>query len=469
MTEPFQTQKIARFALSGFEDLPPDITDQLKKHLLDSVGSLLHSLNQSSVKKLIRQFRDLGDSGKCTVPVLGGLALDRAAQFYTALIRYPDFMDNFLGKEATCHPCDNIGGLLAAGQVANTQGKDFLLAMAIGYAIECTLVEEIPVMKEGFDHTLLLGYSLAASVGRLLRLDEAQLAHAIAMTGCTVNPIVTCRASYTYEWKGFTSSMVASDCINIVMLAKEGMTGPLSLFEGPRGFSDIFSMNLEHDWSAADFDIIRRCILKQFNAEVHGQSALETATSLKKKHGFSAADIQSVDVTTFLTCYRIIGGGAYGDRHNVQSKEQADHSLPYVLAVLLIDDEVYPEQFNEQRILKSDVQELLKKVKIKTMVPFHEPAQVAGALDPYTVVYPRKMKAKVVITLNNGDQFEGEQDDYHGFFTRPLGWEEVIKKFHRLASENAGDELRDQIIAAIRDMENHPVAHLTNLLAKAGN
>ena len=74
--------------------------------------------------------------------MLGHLPPDRAGQWYTALIRYPDFMDNFIGKEATCHPSDNIGPLLAAAQQLNLNGRDFLLAMAIGYTIECTLVED---------------------------------------------------------------------------------------------------------------------------------------------------------------------------------------------------------------------------------------------------------------------------------------------------------------------------------------
>ena len=52
---------------------------------------------------------------------------------------------------------------------------------------------------------------------------------------------------------------------------------------------------------------------------------------------FHPTEIESVEVTTFLTAYHIVGGGLYGDRKEVHSKEQADHSLPYVLAVLLLD------------------------------------------------------------------------------------------------------------------------------------
>jgi 2-methylcitrate dehydratase len=120
--------------------------------------------------------------------------------------------------------------------------KEFLAAMAVGYAVECRLVEEIPVMMKGFDHTVLLAYSLTAAISRMLHLAASEAAHALAIAGCSINPLVTSRASYTYEWKGLASSFVAQSCVNFALMAREGLTGPLSLFEGPKGFDEIFGM-----------------------------------------------------------------------------------------------------------------------------------------------------------------------------------------------------------------------------------
>jgi 2-methylcitrate dehydratase len=107
---PPQTIQIARFALGArYEDIAPDIIDQLKRHLLDSLGSAVHAVQRPTIQKLIRQVQSLGGGGHCPAPGIGKTTPDRAAQLFTALTRYPDFMDNFLGKEATCHPSDNIG------------------------------------------------------------------------------------------------------------------------------------------------------------------------------------------------------------------------------------------------------------------------------------------------------------------------------------------------------------------------
>jgi 2-methylcitrate dehydratase len=454
MKKELQNRQIAKFALNAsYKSLSPDIIEQLKIHLLDAAGSLIHSTRQPSIQKVLKQIKLMGESGHCKVPLAAGMAYDRAAQFYTALIRYPDFMDNFLGKEATCHPSDNIGALLAIAQYKKTSGKDFLIAMAVAYQLQCRLVKEIPVMKEGIDHTLLLGYSIIASVARLIGLKEEQAAHALGIAGSSIAPMVSSRAAYTYEWKGFASSMDASECVEIAFLAKQGMTGPIALFEGPKGFKEVFDMKLDYDWSNETFELIPRCILKKYNAEVHAQSTLEAVIDLKEQFDVKVKDIKKIDITTFLTAYHIIGSGAYGNRKLVASKEQADHSLFYLVAVALIDGEVYPEQFLPERINRKDVQQLLQKVFVHTGFPLHKPVTVAGILDPYTQVYPDKMKSKVTIHLSSGKKLTCEKEDYHGFFTRPFTWEDCIEKFKRLTNPVINSRLQQDIINTIHTFE----------------
>jgi 2-methylcitrate dehydratase len=456
MTKDLQNIQIAKFALNAvFNDIDDAITDQLKRHLLDSIGSLIYATTSASIKKMAKQMEMIGPGNTCKVPVLKTLAYDRAAQWYTALIRYPDFMDNYLGKEATCHPSDNIGALFAASQFRQTSGADFLTAMAVAYQIECRLVEEIPVMKEGIDHTLLSAYSTVAGISKLLGLTEIQVAHALGIAGCSISPIVTSRASYTYEWKGFASSADAMECMNIVMLAQQGMTGPIALFEGPKGFKEVFDMNLDYDWEHENFELIKKCVLKKYNAEVHSQSAIEAALTLRENYSFDVDDIESIKVTTFLTAYHIIGSGAYGDRKTVKSKEQADHSMFYLIAAAILDGELYPEQFTPERINRNDVQELLQKVDVRTTVPLHKPVTVAGFLDPYTKAYPDKMKAQVEIVLKDGRELTVEKDDYPGFFTHPMSWDDVIKKFKRLCAGIIDHRKQQEIIQTVKGLEKH--------------
>lgn len=460
-----QNRQIAHFALAKtFEDVGRHNIDQLKKHLLDSLGSLIHASTKPAIHKMVRQMEAIGEGGACKVPLLKKLPYDRAAQLLTALIRYPDFMDNFMGKEATCHPSDNIGALLAASQFAPTSGRDFLTAMAIAYQIECRLVLEIPVMKEGIDHTLFLSYSITAAVSRMLGLTKEQTAHALGLAGCSLSPLAVSRASYTYEWKGFASSFDAFNCMNIALLAQQGMTGPIALFEGPKGFAEVFNMKLDYDWYGESFELIKKCVLKRYNAEVHSQSAIEAIMELRGKNDIRIEDIEKVNITTFLTAYHIIGSGSYGDRKTVETKEQADHSLFYLAAVALLDGEIYPAQFEPERIGRKDVQELLQKVHVHTISPLHKPLAIAAVLDPYTEAYPGKMKAKVEIVYKNGDILSCKKEDYYGFFTRPLTWDDTIDKFKRLCTGVIDDTRMQRIIDTVQDLENQPMDTLLDLI-----
>ena len=227
-------------------------------------------------------------------------------------------------------------------------------------------------------------------------------------------------------------------------------------------------MELKFDWRKDKFDLVKKCVLKNYNAEVHAQSLIEAALDLKTLHRFDASEIVSIEVSTFLTVYHIIGGGEYGERMNVQSKEQADHSLPYILAATLLDDQLYPEQFSPKRIMKGDVQNLLKKVKVKTNFPLHKPKQVAGVLDPYTAAYPDKLKGKLTIKLKNGKEFSLEKEDYYGFFTRPLYWTDVEKKFKKLTQKIINEKQQDAIIDVIQNLETKKMQDLFVLLHKIG-
>ncbi len=446
-----QTRQIASFALrSNLAGIPKATAEQLKRHLLDAMGSFIYATQATTIAKLTKALQ---------IPLFNTrweqVAADKAALLYTALIRYPDFMDNFLGKEATCHPSDNIGPLLAVTHRQPVTGSDFLCAMAVAYQVECRLVEQIPVMINGFDHTVLLAISATAGIGKLFGMTEEQIAAAIGIAGCSQNPLVSSRASYTTEWKGLASSLVTQNTMQIAQMAANDITGPVLLFEIPeKGFNDIQGMPLTYDWSKENFDLVKKCALKSYNAEVHTQSAIEAVLMLREKEQISPADITHVAICTFLTSYHIVGGGEYGSRDVVRTKEQADHSLPYVIAVALLDGKVMPEQLLESRILQNDVQSLLKKIQVQTKFPFHKPVKVVGLLDKYTAVYPEKLMAKVTVTMKDGKKYTQTTEDYHGYYTRPFSWSDTVRKFRQLSNGIISADAQQKMIEMISDIEH---------------
>ena len=94
---------------------------------------------------------------------------------------------------------------------------------------------------------------------------------------------------------------------------------------------------------------------------------------LKERHHFGADEVEQINVETFDVAYNVIGGGDEGDKiSGITTKEQADHSLPYILAVAVLDDTVTPEQYRSDRIRQSDLQDMLRRVTVKPRPSYPE-------------------------------------------------------------------------------------------------
>ena len=106
--------------------------------------------------------------------------------------------------------------------------------------------------------------------------------------------------------------------------------------------------------------------------------------------------------------------GEEGDKAHVTTKEEADHSLPYMVAVALLDGDVTPAQYRPERIQKEDVQTLLRKIFVK---PVYE----------YSKRFPDSMPVRLTVTLKDSRVFIIERDDYEGFHTRPMPWRRLYK------------------------------------------
>jgi len=464
-----EAERLAAFIVSAsYDRISPLARQRLKIHLLDSIGCAIGALGGEPIRKIREQYEDFGVvemSHGCTLIGGGKTAPDRAAFYNTALIRYLDFMDSYLVAGETCHPSDNIGAVLAACEYAESAGKDFLTALAVAYQVECRLTDEAPILQKGFDHTTQLAYSVAAGVSKALGLDEEKTANAVAIAGTDFTSLAVVRAAPGSMWKGLASAATAMGATHSTFLAMRGVTGPMEVFEGPKGFRETLKSKFSIDWSREGLDRVTGAILKRYDAEIHTQSALEGALELKEAHGFGGEEVDRVEVRIFPTAYAITGGGELGDRTRVAIKEQADHSLPYLIAVALLDGRVTPEQLLPARIARDDVQRLLRRVEVRPIVPLEKPRAIVEHVDPTSRRYPQEMPCHLAICLKDGRRLEIEKRDYEGFRTRPLSWAQAAEKFDALTSPYANEALRRELQQAVAEIESIRVSDLTGMLA----
>src|SRR6201996_2480016 len=176
-----QVEALAKYAArASFADLSAQSRQQLPVHILDSLGCCIAALGAGPVEACRAQVADFGGNGPCAL-ISGGSANPIFAAFWhTALVRYVDFMDNFLAPTETCHTADNFGVALTAAQLGGGTGRDLMLGVALGYTVQSRLAGHGNFMTRGFDHTAQLAFSHNAAAGRLLGMTEAQIANAIA-------------------------------------------------------------------------------------------------------------------------------------------------------------------------------------------------------------------------------------------------------------------------------------------------
>ena len=132
-----QVEALAKYAArASFADLSAQSRQQLPVHILDSLGCCIAALGAGPVEACRAQVADFGGDGPCAL-IGGGKANPIYAAFWhTALVRYVDFMDNFLAPTETCHTADNFGVALTIADYVGGSGRDLMLAVALSYTVQ---------------------------------------------------------------------------------------------------------------------------------------------------------------------------------------------------------------------------------------------------------------------------------------------------------------------------------------------
>lgn len=446
--------ELAGFAINTtYNDFNERSLVQLKLRILDGLACAVGAIGHDPVERVRNHVEELGGNG--LVSLVGGerTAPDRAALYNGFLVRYLDFNDSYLAAGETCHPSDNIAPVLAAAEYSDLDGEGFLTALGVAYQVHTRLSDEAPVRDHGFDHTTQGSYAAAAGVSRALGLDPDETANAIAIAGTALNALRVTRTGEISNWKGLAYPHTAFGATHAAWLAKHGITGPPEVFEGNKGFMHAIAGDFAIDWSAESLDRVEETIVKKYNAEIHSQSAIEGLLELRERHDIDPSAVAAIDVEIFDVARDIIGGGEEGDKTVVRRKEEADHSLHYMLAAAMLDGQVLPAQYAPARIEADDIQSLLRRVAVSERPEYSER-------------FPDEMPCRIEVELEDGTSHAVEKDDYEGFHSRPATWETVREKFEALAAPRTDGVWRDEVAGVVRELEAHSVRDLVGLLTE---
>ena len=456
----FVTWKLAAWASKlTFDDLSAEAVHAAKLFLFDSFGCALGGSQQHDVQIMLAHLKAMGGRKTCTCFGSGGGFKTNPvdAAFLNALmIRAMDYNDIYW-KADPCHPSDIIPGPLAICEMLELGGKDLILGTIIAYEIEMRLCEfGSPGIREyGWHHATLTAIAAPIAAGAVLGLTPEGIQQAIGISASPAMCLGAVTAGKLTNMKNTVDPLATRRGVEAALLAQRGYSGPEHLIDGKESFThcfgkfggtfhlDMLADNLPS--SPGDHFKVIDCGMKSFPIEALSHAPLTAMMKIVNDQlggprNVKPDDIAEIKVEVIARAADILGDPA---KYRPTSKETADHSLPYSLAVGLVDGMVTPLQFKEERIRDPKLPTVMDKVKV---VPN----------DEFESLFPKFQPSRVTITMTpsgGGRSFQQRVDVPKGDPRDPMTEEEIAVKFNALGEEVVGKKACRELHKLIMEIE----------------
>ncbi|MCD6426327.1 MAG: MmgE/PrpD family protein [Anaerolineales bacterium] len=429
--------KMAQWALDlQFEDIPEKSIWEAKRFLLDSMGCALAAVNNEDMEAMYRFTEKLGGTPEASV--IGReykTNASNAALMNCLLTRAMDYNDIYW-EEDPSHPSDLIGAALAAGEVNGKSGKEVLEAIIVNYELMLRWCHAAhPGVREiGWHHASLVQFVSPVVAGKLYDLDLDQMVAAVGISSSSHFTLGGVVAGHLTNMKNTAAPLASQAGVIAAMIAKEGYSGPVEVFEGKEGvFEVIDSVKWRPEWVLKDLGkefMITKCAYKAFPTEALTHQPISAAMQVCQEQNLVAEDISEILVETTVRGADILSDPS---KFKPKTKETADHSLPYVVAAAVADGNVLPSSFSDEKLKDPRIWDLLGKIKV--------------VADPeIDAMFPGVKRARVTITNNEGQSFTAQVDNAKGSPLNPMSDEEIISKFRANAGAVLSVDQQDQVI-----------------------
>ena len=413
------TELISSYSVAlDYSSLPHVTVRETKRRIIDSLGCAMGGFlsepakiarRVASITSSVFSSRILG-SGDRTSPEMAAFA-------NTVMVRYLDCNDTFVSTGAG-HPSDMIPAVFAVADPRHATGEAVITATVLAYEIYGRFAEQVASGEKGWDQGIFSVIGSACAAGEILGLSQREMAHATSLAITPSLPLAQTRVGELSMWKGCATAHAARNGVFAALLAREGMEGPHDPFEGRHGLWDQATgpVWLEPLGSAQIPFKLNETSLKFFPSQIHTQAPISLALELRKK--VKLEEIESINVETYQTAWR--SAGSEPEKWDPQTRETADHSLPYLIAVAFMDGVVTPASFVADRVRDPGLRPLMQKITIKENPDF-------------TRQYPEAQVSQIEVVTRAGQHIVERARYPKGHRKNPLTDEELEDKFCSLA------------------------------------
>ncbi|MBU7012449.1 MAG: MmgE/PrpD family protein [Theionarchaea archaeon] len=432
------SHQLAKFALQlQYEDIPSEAQKEAKRFLLDSIGCALAAVHNEDMDNAFQYIKALGGHQHATIIGYGHQTnVPNAALMNALLIRALDYNDIYW-KQDPSHPSDILPAALSTGEYRHCSGKELITGIVIAYELEMRmcLAAHPGVREVGWHHATLTQFVSPIVAGKMLGLTEEQIVAAVGISGSSHSTFGGVVAGALTNMKNTADPMATEAGVRAAMLAETGYTGPVKVFEGKEGLFEVINnvkwdQNILTDGLGEKF-LITDCEYKAFPTEALTHQPITAVLHIMKEHRIDPRNVRQVLVETTTRGADILSDPS---KYNPTTKETADHSLPYCIAVAVARGNVLPSDFEPDALTDPLVRKLIQKIKVV-------------ANPEIDALFPKVKRAICTITTTDGE-YTRQEDFARGSKGYPMTNEELVSKFKANASSQMSKEQMNKIVDA---------------------
>jgi len=349
------------------------------------------------------------------------IAIDAAAFANGIAARYLDFNDIYLSKEAV-HPSDNIPACIAMAEALGASGEELLIALIVGYEVHCRLADTLSTRQGKWDNVILGAIAASVMAGTLLKLDVQQLAQAICMAATGNIALMQTRTGTLSEWKSAAAAYAARAGVFSALAAFQGISAPALAFEGAYGLFSKVTGQPDKNVFMTPVKCFRLTDthLKAYPSQYFTQTAISAALSIRNQ--INTAEAEKIMIHTFE--FGLLAAADTKEKWRPTTRETADHSMPYCVAVALLDGELTTAKFEDACLRRDDVRALMEKIEVAEDIAL-------------TAQYPAKVPTRIQVVLRGGQSTQTLMDYPLGHSQNPMSAAQVAVKFTDLCGDTA--------------------------------
>lgn len=416
-------EQLSAYAIAlRYEDLPAEVVHQAKRLVIDTTGCALGGY-ESEPARIAREIAGTVTSTQPVTVMVSGqrTSPDLGAFANGVMIRFLDFNDGYTSTGESGHPSDSIAAVLSAAELMKRSGREAIAATVLAYEIFCRVCDQVDLKPLGWDHVTVGGMASTAAAASLLGLPKEKIAEAFNLAIAPNIALYQTRIGNVSMWKGCAYANASRNAVFAAMLASRGMTGPSPIFEGVGGYFKAVTRapfalaalgGREHPFK------ITECSIKRFPLGQYSQTVVQAALDVREKIR-SADEIAEVHVETVSTAIRLMAGDP--DKWEPTTRETADHSMPYTVAVALIHGTVEAHHFDDEYLHDPRIRALTRRVKAK-------------ASEEADRRMPEAMLCKLTLVTHSGAAHTSVVEYHRGHYRNPMTDAEVEGKFRKLAA-----------------------------------